>query len=147
MSTKLTVNKFVDISKWIKDTIATTANDAALAKLVQKKADEEIARRADLLDKGLTVWSATEKDLKKCVADIITHVPVEGKEDGELMKVEAFSDARKKEKDTLKERSAKIEIALMLALGKDGDYSKLEEIIKKSGNGNKQEKKPAEATE
>jgi len=123
-------NKFVDISKKIHEAISTTANNGAIERLVQRKAEEEIERRSIILEKGLLLFNTTEKELKKCVEDVVTHVAVEGEETHVEQK--SFSDARFKERANLKKRLADIDVALMLAFGDNQDYSKLEELIKKN---------------
>lgn len=125
------VTKFVDISKKIKETISLTANEAALDKFVQKSADLEITRRAELLDKGYSLWKTTEKEIEKCTEDQVQHIPVAGNEN-EFVKQRTFSDAKFKEREALRKRRSDLEVALMLALGDAQDYSKLEELIKKN---------------
>jgi hypothetical protein len=137
--------KFVDISTMIKKNISEVANSEAVDALVAKLKDAEVAKRADLLEKGYNLWKTTENELKKCVEDVTQHVPVSGA-DGEFVQQKSFSDAKFKERKTLKERQANLEVALMKALGEDQDYAKLDEIVKKNpakdnkkGNDNKTE--------
>lgn len=131
------INKFVDLAVKIKEVISTTANPAAVEKFVQKSADAEINRRAEILEKGFTVWQNTEKELKKCVEDQVIHVPAG--EDGTYVQQKSYSDAKFKEKTAIKKKLADIEVALMLAFGENQDYSKLEEITKKGGGDKKKE--------
>jgi hypothetical protein len=123
--------KFVDISVKIKKSISEVANDNALEKFVNKLTDLEVAKRAELLEKGYNLWKTTENELKKCNPDVINHVPVAG-DDGEYVEQKSFSNAKFQEKTALKKRSADLEVALMQALGENQDYSKLEELIKKN---------------
>jgi hypothetical protein len=143
------VNNFVDISKKIHEEISKSANSSAVGKLVEKKVDEEITRRVDILEKGLVVWNNTQKELAKCKPDVTTHMEIEGSDSGTAVQNNVYSDAKYKEKCTLKKRLADIEVALMLAFGDNQDYNKLSEIVAKNGGGkenkggnNKQETKP-----
>jgi len=137
------VNNFVDINKKIHDEISNSANTAAVSKFVDKKVEEEINRRAELLDKGFVLWVNTEKELKKCQPDITTHTEIEGSEGGNAVKTMVYSDAKYREKLTLKKRLADIEVAIMFAFGKDQDYNKLTELVAKNGGGkNKGNEKP-----
>lgn len=139
---------FVDISIKIKELISQTANGKAIDVLVQRKADEEITRRSEILDKGMIVWQNTDRELKKCQEDLITHVLVENTDgDGTLVQQKAYSDTQFKKRANLKKLLADIEVALMLAFGETQDYGKLDEITKKSGGNNKDKQNKPEQTE
>lgn len=125
--TKEKEHKFVEISTRIKEEIRKSANTKAVDALIAKKADEEIAKRVEILDKGFALWSKTNKEIEKCREDVINHVETDS---GEVIQQRSYSDAKYKEKLALKKRSADIEVALMLAFGDNQDYSKLNELIK-----------------
>jgi hypothetical protein len=130
------INKFVDLAVKIKKVISETANEGAINKFVQKSVDAELDRRAEILEKGFTVWQNTEKELKKCVEDVTNHVSAG--ENGDFVQQRSYSDARFKERTALKRKLADIEVALMLAFGENQDYSKLEELTKKGNSGKDQ---------
>ncbi len=125
--TKKKEHPFVDISTRIREEIKKSANAKAVDALVAKKAEEEIAKRVEILDKGFALWGKTNKEIEKCREDVINHVETDS---GEVIQQRSYSDAKYKEKLALKKRSADIEVALMLAFGDNQDYSKLNELIK-----------------
>jgi Skp family chaperone for outer membrane proteins len=134
---------FVSINEKIAFGIKEGANDGAVDKVVAKRVDAEIQRRADLLEKGLDKYNTARKDLEKCKPDDIKYGVVSGKDGDEVgtpVKQEFYTEKRLKEKQNLQKLVADLDIAIMKAFS-ENDYSKLQTLV---GGGSKPAGKPAE---
>jgi len=126
MSEKKNPN-FSYINERIAEGIKKEANDGAVDRVVQKRVEAEIARRADLLEKALDKYNTAKKELAKCGPDLISHGVVE--DSGTPVKQLAYSDKRWKEREALGKTIADLDIAIMKAMGAEADYSKLQSLI------------------
>lgn len=114
------------VTKGIKD----DANTGAIDKVVAKRVEAEVNRRADILEKALDKYNTTVKELAKCVPDLKSYVLVAkegGSEDGASIEHSAYSEKRMKERNALQKLLADLEIGIMKAMN-DGDYSKLQQL-------------------
>lgn len=127
---------FITINEKIADGIKKTANDTAVERVVGKRVEAEVLRRADLLEKALDKYNTAKKELEKCRPDLISHVVL----DEVPVKHEAWSDKAIQAKQKLQKLIADYDIAIMKAFS-EGDYKKLQEM---AGSGNQ---KPAEKNE
>lgn len=126
MSTKKTIN-FDSINKDIAEGVKTSANEGAVEKVIKKRVEAEVDRRADLLEKALDKYNNAKKEFTKCGPDIISYGVVDSqKEDGSNVPIknEQYSEKRLKERQNLQKLIADLDIAIMKAFN-DGDYSKL----------------------
>lgn len=124
------------INDKVSDLIKTTANDKAMDKVVQKRVDAEIDRRATILDKAIDKYNSTKKEFAKCGPDLVSYGVVEdqaGNDEGASLKNAAFSEKRYKERQSLRKTLAELEVAILKAWT-EGDYSKLEQLAGKAGN-------------
>jgi hypothetical protein len=134
---------FPIINERIAEGIKKDANDNAIQRVVGKRVDAEVTRRADLLEKALDKYNNTQKELKKCVPDVTTYAIVEDPNGGEVgtpVKQAAYSEKRLKEKQALQKTVAELELAIMKAFN-DGDYTKLQQL---AGSGKSQGSESAE---
>lgn len=127
--------RFETIRSKIKDAIKEKANIAAVDAVVEASVKREIERRSDIIEKGLDAWSKANRELEKINrGDLVTFEPVldkEGKDTGvEPVKVTKYSEARMKEIQKIKEQIAKLDMALLKALGEEANYEKLQSLIK-----------------
>lgn len=121
---------FPVINEKVAEGIKKDANDSAVAKVVKKRVDAEIDRRADILDKAIDKYNNAIKDLKKCIPDLVSYGVVENADGGETgapIKNSAYSEKRLKEKQNLQKSIADLEIAIMKAFT-ENDYSKLQQL-------------------
>jgi hypothetical protein len=129
---------FNAINAQIKDAIQTTANDDAVARVVEKRRMVEVTRRADTLEKGLDKYNETVKNLTKVKPDAVTCTL----EDGVTVPHEAWTPGALQAKQKLEKQVADLDIAIMKAM-KENDYSKLEQLL---GGAGKQQKSGNDAT-
>ena len=127
---------FLNINEKIVDGIKKTANEGAVDRVVEKRVEAEVTRRADLLEKALDKYNTAKKELEKCKPDMISHIVV----DDVPVKQEAWSDKALQAKQKVQKLIADFDVAIMKAFT-EGDYKKLQELI---GNGNQ---KPASKDE
>jgi hypothetical protein len=123
------VKNFSDILDLISVGIESSANEEAIKLVVAKRKQDEIQKRADILEKGMDSWTKLKREINSCRPDVVNHVQTGG-EDAEFVEEKKFSDAKFKELKGLKEKLVKLEAALLLALGEKQDYEKLASAIK-----------------
>lgn len=100
--------------------LANNGKDRVRAAIVQKLADEEVAKRTELVLTAMNALSRLRADLKKFKPD------QKGFDvDGKLIS-EMYSEAKTQERKKLGEKIEKLEKSINLALEND-DYSKLKE--------------------
>ena len=125
--------RFETINEKIKDTIKKEANDTAVETVIEASVKREVEMRSETIEKGLKTWSKAKADFNKCRADVVTYEPVldkEGKDTGaEPVKVIKYSENKYKEKQKLSEEIAKLDMALLKALGEEGNYEKLKSLV------------------
>jgi len=129
MSEKKTTS-FAGINEKIALGIKSDANDGAVQKIIDKRVEAEVIRRADLLEKSLDKYNTAKRELEKCRPDMVSYNVVPDKDNNEVgtpMKFEAYSEKRIKEKEALKKLIADLDIAIMKAFN-EGDYSKLQQL-------------------
>lgn len=126
---------FLSINEKVAEGIKKTANDSAVDRVVAKRVEAEVTRRADLLEKGLEKYNSTKKEIEKCKPDNVFYTIV----DDVSVKNESWSEKKLNERKNLLELIAKLDVAIMKAMS-ENDYSKLQQLI---GSG-KQTQKPEE---
>ena len=114
---------FLTINERIADGIKKDANTNAIDRVVEKRVEAEVTRRADLLEKALDKYNSTKKELEKCRPDIVSHVVI----DDVPVKQEAWSDKALQAKQKLQKLVADFDVAIMKAFT-EGDYKKLQEL-------------------
>lgn len=114
---------FLTINERIADGIKKDANTNAIDRVVEKRVEAEVTRRADLLEKALDKYNSTKKELEKCRPDIVSHVVI----DDVPVKQEAWSDKTLQAKQKLQKLVADFDVAIMKAFT-EGDYKKLQEL-------------------
>jgi chaperonin cofactor prefoldin len=144
--TKLT--GFKELNQKIAESIKDEANVGAIDRIVNKRVEVEVIRRADILEKALDKYNTTRKELEKCKADVITYSTV-GDSDTPV-KCEAWSENALKNKTKIQKLVADFDIAFMKAFEAETDkinegYKKLQELTGQAGNGKKE--KEAESVE
>lgn len=100
--------------------LANNGKDRVRAAVVQKLADEEVAKRTELVLTSMNSLSRLRSDLKKFKPD------VKGYDAAGTLVSEMYSEAKTQERKKLSEKIEKLEKAINLALEND-DYSKLKE--------------------
>jgi hypothetical protein len=132
---------FSTINEKIAEGIKANANNNAVDKVVAKRVDVEINRRADLLEKALDKYNTTKKELDKCKPDLVSYGVVadkNGDETGVPVKHEAWSEKQLKAKQGLQKLIADLDIAIMKAFT-ENDYSKLQQLSGGAGKPAKEE--------
>lgn len=139
---------FNAINKRIVEEVDASANKGAVDKVVSKRVDIEIQRRAELIDKALDKYNEVCKNLTKCQPDVKTFVVIskeDEKSDGATVEHKAYSEAKFRERANLQKLQAELDIAIMKAFGEDKKgiaegYAKLQQLV---GSG-KQKNEPEE---
>ena len=147
MSDKKSFKSFAAITDSISEVIGLKAtNETALDKVIQKRVDAEVERRATLLEKGFEKYNTTQKALAQCGPDVITHVVTtapKGQEEGEALIQKAYSDKRMKELTKLRQDMAALDAAFIKAYS-EGNYEPLMKIVGGGKDNNNNGKKPDE---
>lgn len=140
MSKEKVFKSFSALSESISEAIKNpSTNETALEKVIQKRVDAEADRRSALLEKGFDKYTTTEKALKACGPDIVTHVVTAGEENGTPIRQASFSDKRLKELQGLRKTLADLDVAFIKAYGEEANYEPLAKLV---GGGKPEEKKP-----
>jgi hypothetical protein len=138
MADKKNFKSFAAITDSISEVIGLKAtNETALDKVIQKRVDAEVERRATLLEKGFDKYNTTQKALAQCGPDVVTHVVTAASkgDDGEALVQKAYSDKRMKELQKLRQDLAALDAAFLKAYS-EGNYEPLMKLV---GGGNKPE--------
>jgi hypothetical protein len=146
MADKKNFKSFAAITDSISEVIGLKAtNETALDKVIQKRVDAEVERRATLLEKGFDKYNTTQKALAQCGPDVVTHVVTAASkgDDGEALVQKAYSDKRMKELQKLRQDLAALDAAFLKAYS-EGNYEPLMKLV---GGGGKPEGKPEEKVE
>jgi len=141
---------FNAINKRIVEEIDASANKGAVDKVVGKRVDIEIERRAVLIDKALDKYNEVCKNLTKCQPDVKTFVVIskeDEKSDGATVEHKAYSESKFKERTSLQKLQAELDIAIMKTFGEDKKgvvegYAKLQQLV--GNTGGKQKNEPEE---
>ena len=131
---------FLTINERIAEGIKKDANNNAIDKVVDKRVEAEVTRRADMLEKALDKYNSTKKELEKCKPDLVSHVVI----DDVPVKQEAWTDKALQAKQKLQKLVADFDVAIMKAFS-EGDYKKLQELS--GGNGGQKPVKENESAE
>ena len=137
---------FLDINTRIVSGIKEGANESAVKKVIDKRVELEVNRRADLIDKAIDKYNTAKKELEKCKPDLISYGVVTGKdndETGEPIRQEAYSEKKLKEKQALRKTISDLDIAIMKAMS-ENDYSKLQQLSGGGNNNKGKDESPAE---
>jgi len=139
MAEKKNFKSFAAITDSISEVIGLKAtNETALDKVVQKRVDAEVERRATLLEKGFDKYNTAQKALAQCGPDVVTHVVTASKEgEGEALVQKAYSDKRMKELQGLRKTVSELDVAFIKAYS-EGNYEPLQKLV---GGGKPEEKK------
>ena len=131
MADKKNFKSFAAITDSISEVIGLKAtNETALDKVIQKRVDAEVERRATLLEKGFDKYNTTQKALAQCGPDVVTHVVTAASkgDDGEALVQKAYSDKRMKELQKLRQDLAALDAAFLKAYS-EGNYEPLQKLV------------------
>lgn len=141
------ITGFVEINEKISEAIKKTATSSAVDKVVAKRLEAEVTRRADLLEKSLDKYNTSVNALKAIQPDVITFgVITDGKDDetGTALQNKAYSANKWKEKQNLGKLVADLDVALMRVFSDKAEeiskgYADLQKLCG-NGGGDKKEK-------
>ena len=129
------LERFESINASIKKVIKDEANDKALELVVSNSLANEVKVRSDLILSGSKMYADTVKAINKCKPDDVKYrVPTDkdGKSTDDQPQADVSYTAEKwKELNALKKKMGEMDAALLLALGENQDYSKLQNLVSK----------------
>mgnify|MGYP007070567118 CR=1 FL=1 len=135
MADKKNFKSFAAITDSISEVISLKAtNETALDKVIQKRVDAEVERRATLLEKGFDKYNTAQKALAQCGPDLVTHVVTTATkgDEGEALVQKAYSDKRMKELQQLRKTVSELDVAFIKAYS-EGNYEPLMKLVGGSG--------------
>lgn len=136
MAEKKAFKSFTALTESINTAVAdVSTNKTALEKVIQKRVDAEIEKRAGLLEKGFDKYNEAVKALGKCGADLTTHTLTE---DGTPITTKVYSDNQLKLLQKTRKTVADFDVAFIKAV-EEGNYEPLTKLV--AGGGKPEEKK------